>query len=613
MSGNIELSKEAPLDARRKVNTFAELFLEATWKDSNNKVWLYDGMTVEVGDRLGELWQLKSKTSYSRQEDWVKISGGIEEAPKDGNPYMRKNGAWNAYTQIEEVYTFVADINGNKISQDAYNGLKAAVKAGKVIAIKLVDIDGRWIVSLSSLSGDTINLIVYVGDAFQTMVIKSDLSVTETNKNFILRDNTVQYEVTGDYNPAHKKYVDEAVVSNSYKVLPTEVLEITQGMASDDIFNKFGGKSAYLDFVKNTHTNSIIRVEGGALCVASMISYTNDNTSTLDIQTLGLNASQYIRVTVSGGTASALTVKYIFVNESDVLKKNNTTAYTPTQHYHPATKKYVDDKLNDSSISIVEFDYNLVNALINTSTAEEINAAFSNRSQLKTNSIVKLIGINDSSDAFDGSNGYRLCHKVSVNSPDSFIIEYFSDSNNNEVVEIIFTAGNVEVNRMSIAPTIPNDILKFKYINVADGSLLTINKNIQGTEAYDHIVKMFGSTNVIKNTVIDICNNHTKYYIHSYSSPKNCIELSSVYCYYTDTERYEIQFNISYYTTSKPVSKRIAIALDLSDDVDKSDDKLFIEDILVSDNLAAITKKTSDEYKAIGSKDNETMYAITDA
>lgn len=114
-------------------------------------------------------------------------------------------------------------------------------------------------------------------------------------------------------------------------------------MASDDIFAKFGGKSAYLDFVKNTPTNSIIRVEGGALCVASMISYTDDNTSTLGIQTLGLNASQYIGVTVSSGTASALTAKYIFVNESDVLKKNNTTAYTPTQHYHPATKAYADN------------------------------------------------------------------------------------------------------------------------------------------------------------------------------------------------------------------------------------------------------------------------------
>lgn len=211
MPGNIELSKEAPLDARRKVDTYAELFLEATWKDSNNRVWLYDGMTVEVGDRLGELWQLKSKTSYSRQEDWVKISGGIEEAPKDGNPYMRKNGAWNAYTQIEEVYTFVADINEGKITQDVYNGLKAAVKAGKIIAIKLVDIDGRWIVSLSNLSEDTINLIVYAGDAFQTLAIKSNLTVVEVNKNFILRDNSIAYDVTGDYNPAHKKYVDTAV------------------------------------------------------------------------------------------------------------------------------------------------------------------------------------------------------------------------------------------------------------------------------------------------------------------------------------------------------------------------------------------------------------------
>ena len=152
-----------------------------------------------------------------------------------------------------------------------------------------------------------------------------------------------------------------------------------------------------------------------------------------------------------------------------------------------------------------------------------------------------------------------------------------------------------------------------KVIDVADGSLLTINKNIWDTEAYDYIVKMFGSTNVIKNTVIDICNNHTKYYIHSYSSPKNCIELSSVYCYYTDTERYEIQFNISYYTTSEPVSKRIAIALDLSDDIDKSDDRLFIEDILVSDNLQRVVKRTKSEYDSIGTKNEYTMYATTDA
>lgn len=151
-----------------------------------------------------------------------------------------------------------------------------------------------------------------------------------------------------------------------------------------------------------------------------------------------------------------------------------------------------------------------------------------------------------------------------------------------------------------------------KVIDVADGSLLTINKNIWGTEAYDHVVKIFGSTDVIKNMIIDICNNHTKYYIHSYSSYRNCIELSSVYAYYTDEERYEIEFNISYYTSQGPVSKRIAIALNLFDD-DKSDDRLFIEDILVSDNLQRVVKRTKSEYNNTGTKNEYTMYAITDA
>ena len=151
-----------------------------------------------------------------------------------------------------------------------------------------------------------------------------------------------------------------------------------------------------------------------------------------------------------------------------------------------------------------------------------------------------------------------------------------------------------------------------KVIDVADGSLLTINKNIWNTEAYDHVVKIFGSTDVIKNMIIDICNNHTKYYIHSYSNYRNCIELSSVYAYYTDEERYEIEFNISYYTSQRPVSKRIAIALNLFDD-DKSDDRLFIEDILVSDNLQRVVKRTKSEYDSIGTKNEYTMYAITDA
>lgn len=326
---------------------------------------------LAIGDVVNNLTTNDSKKALSAAQGKKLQDEKVEDAPKDGSPYMRKNGAWSAYTQIEEVYTFELDLTTDKITQEEYNKLKAAVQAGKVIVLKQQDIPGGYVMSISIFMENTINLMYSAGDSFTLLSITSDLNVTVEAQYCLLPNNTKEYEVTGDYNPAHKKYVDEAVVANSYKVLPIEVLEITQSMASDDIFAKFGGKSAYLDFVKNTPTNSIIRVEGGALCVASMISYTNDNTSTLDIQTLGLNASQYIKVIVSGGTASALTAKYIFVNESDVLKKNNTTAYTPTQHYHPATKAYADNISYGRTITITNADKFLNTANLSGVDAEQ--------------------------------------------------------------------------------------------------------------------------------------------------------------------------------------------------------------------------------------------------
>ena len=547
MSGNIELSKEAPLDARRKVNTFAELFLEATWKDSNNKVWLYDGMTVEVGDRLGELWQLKSKTSYSRQEDWVKISGGIEEAPKDGNPYMRKNGAWNAYTQIEEVYTFVADINGNKISQDAYNGLKAAVKAGKVIAIKLVDVDNRWIVSLSSLSGDTINLIAYVGDAFQTIVIKSDLSVTETNKNFILRDNTAQYEVTGDYNPAHKKYVD--TVTNNIK------------------------------------NNVLLK---------------NNTTSYTPTQDYHPSTKQYVDNSVKSV-------------QNNVILKNNNTPYNPTNDYNPATKKYVDDTVKGNKELAVEFDYYAVDGLTSESTATEIKAAFeANAAKVKHNCKIRLTGINDSSDFMDTSNGTIDCYYVAVvdadNTP-SFSFSYFDRNGNNTYICVSSTLDAVEVVKYNLSDNTGYG----KVIIVSDISKFLYNVNLIGADAEQRIIDLFGSVNEFKAVVIDVLTNHTRYYFHINNNlNNNCIELGCVNAWRAnDSTSYELHFIITYFGSNpiKMFTNRISIVS--NDDNRKS--KVIIASLVNSDNINTLTKKTSDEYNNIASKDNETMYAITDA
>lgn len=615
ISGNFECKKDAPFDTRWRVDAYADLIKEETWYNKDGNIYAYSGMCTVCKDRPGKIYQLTDIAHLTDYNYWKEIGEQklieIINNLTSGDTNKALSAAMGKKLNDEKL-------DKSALTTDIVNSQDKVAAASSVFNVNTSKLDKSSVVNsldntdttkvLSAAQGKVLNdRIDSLGSVYKYKgnknTIEEVLALTDAKVGDV-------WNVIQEFSAGGKKYpagTNIACIKNTSASEHSEANWDTLGGTVDlsgyatrtEMNNNLNNKVDKNDIIDNLDTNDATKPLS-----ARIGKILNDAINDVENNIQNLNKKIPTKT-------SQLTNDSNYVTTNNVLTKTNTTVYNPTDNYHPATKKYVDDKLNGSSISIVEFDYNLVNALTNTSTTEEINAAFANRSQLKTNSIVKLIGINDSSDGFDGNNGYRLCHKVSVNSPDSFIIEYFSDSNNNEVVEIIFSADNAEVNRMSITPTIPNDILKFKYINVADGSLLTINKNIWDTEAYDHVVKIFGSTDVIKNMIIDICNNHTKYYIHSYSNYRNCIELSSVYAYYTDEERYEIEFNISYYASQGPVSKRIAIALNLFDD-NKSDDRLFIEDILVSDNLQRVVKRTKSEYDSIGTKDASTMYGITE-
>lgn len=122
----------------------------------------------------------------------------------------------------------------------------------------------------------------------------------------------------------------------------------------------------------------------------------------------------------------------------------------------------------------------------------------------------------------------------------------------------------------SISPTteIPDLIQEIDYsnygkvIDVPNGSYLTMNKNATGTEAIEFINNIFGSTDRLKEVVMDIIEHHQKYLFHSYASNVNCLGISNVYVYYEYTkEEYNLQYNVSYYTNNGPASKRMAFKL----------------------------------------------------
>lgn len=139
---------------------------------------------------------------------------------------------------------------------------------------------------------------------------------------------------------------------------------------------------------------------------------------------------------------------------------------------------------------------------------------------------------------------------------------------------------------------------------------LTSNQEVKAGEAESKINLVFGSIDNFKNIIHRLLSDNILFLkntekeifkvstSHTYCNPNNgAYELSFIYIYTSIAEANNISL----------VTKRIFIALNSS-----ITNFFVVKDILVSDNLTTLTKKTAAEYEAIGSKDANTAYCVTD-
>ena len=142
---------------------------------------------------------------------------------------------------------------------------------------------------------------------------------------------------------------------------------------------------------------------------------------------------------------------------------------------------------------------------------------------------------------------------------------HFYTSHGAQVILHTSTYKPSEASEQSVSPTTTTpkpinalDLKNYgKVIDVPNGSYLTLNVNRVGADAIDYINNVFGSKDRLKEVIMDIIENHQRYLFHSYASNSNCIEPNNVYAYYSDAKNeYNLQYNLSYYTTNGPVSKR---------------------------------------------------------
>lgn len=210
------------------------------------------------------------------------------------------------------------------------------------------------------------------------------------NDKFLSKVNTTSYTPTANYHPATKKYVDDAIasvptpdMSNYYTksdvdglIPPLFVLELTNNRADSYGQVGIGGQGNNLqimsDFItdvfsKNiTYFELIVKFSGGFTTPRSFIyrpntsltksSGTNYYYFYSDVTSEDQTSGTYIRIgrnlRVDGTwnddvfTCSAIRVDpSTKLDYSQFLTSTNTTAYTPTGDYNPATKKYVDDSI----------------------------------------------------------------------------------------------------------------------------------------------------------------------------------------------------------------------------------------------------------------------------
>lgn len=119
-SASLEVKKQAPLDARQTYITYEELIQQATWVDTDGKVWLFKGLVVPVNyNGQNALFMLINPDAYTSTSSWVRVDGAGVESPIytiSDLSTLRENSDRNEIIDIFGEYSnFVDAYNNNKL------------------------------------------------------------------------------------------------------------------------------------------------------------------------------------------------------------------------------------------------------------------------------------------------------------------------------------------------------------------------------------------------------------------------------------------------------------------------------------------------------------------
>lgn len=680
-SGNLEVKKDAPLEARSLVNSYADLVKPETWTDEQGGIWKYDCMLVSCKDRPGKVYQLSPGADYTKESSWILI-GDTSELNNKVQEFIDSKGAPNGLASLNEsgiipsaqLPSYVDDV----IEVDTFSNLPGTGESGKIYIVQDTNLTYRWSgtdyveISKSLALGET-SSTAYPGDKGKattdklnripdkliTDTVNVNQSTTEAVLNFITYRQEAQ-QIGRNTLTITSATISQAGLMSSSDKTKLDGLKDQAGITSD-----IDGVQTNLE----THINNKSNPHEVTKDQVGLSEVDNTSDANKPISTATQNALNS-KFNASDGNALKQTIENmpnLVVTEGRLSHKNNEISLSLIQQdlkdqantdsillkFNPATdstagiilpsdkskidkiitngdgtkyladngqyktvqggsadieaiKKYVDDSVTSARsigymMQLTEIDASgldentwypvTITAGARMCMRAEVLVALDSGTKpswsthergFSTRKIWEFApstwGVNAVSDikvylsdfahtnldpvrGLDFLGHFDTCF-VFVRGGGKY---HFYTSHGAQVILHTSTYKPSEASEQSVSPTTTTpkpinalDLKNYgKVIDVPNGSYLTLNVNRVGADAIDYINNVFGSKDRLKEVIMDIIENHQRYLFHSYASNLNCVEPNNVYAYYDYAKNeYNLQYNLSYYTTNGPVSKR---------------------------------------------------------
>lgn len=523
-SGNLEVKKDAPLEARSLVNSYADLVKPETWTDEQGGIWKYDCMLVSCKDRPGKVYQLSPGADYTKESSWILI-GDTSELNSKVQQFINSKGAPNGLASLNEsgiipsaqLPSYVDDV----IEVDTFSNLPGTGESGKIYIVQDTNLTYRWSgtdyveiskslalgeTSSTAYSGDkgkaTTDKLNRIPDKLITDTVNVNQSTTEAVLNFTTYRQEAQ-QVGRNTLAITSATISQAGLMSSSDKTKLDGLKDQAGITSD-IDAVQTNLETHINNKSNPHEVSKDQVGLGNV----------DNTS---------DANKPI----SNATQTALNGKFS-ATDGNALKQrvDNIPELVATDITVDSDNDSVNISLDKTSIVDGTLSGTTIN--INSATASKAGILV----PTDKSKIDKII---------TNGNGTK----------------YLSD--NGTYKEVSGGSSSSDINIIELQDI--RDIISIVYH--------------EKDRASSDISSVFGGSANFRAIVNDILKTHTRYFFHVKDTPdSNCIQLSGVNAWKNiDNTQYELHFIYNYYISNdnQRTCRRVTVI-----DSDNTDSNLFI-------------------------------------